>query len=301
MSDPAEQAAGVPPGALAAATRSTRPPGPTRRQIAEQAQRRRAVLIATISSIVVFGIVSLLLVSSPGWGQVRAAFFSGSDFRASFPDILRAFALNVKMFLTAEVFILIFSMALALAKSSRSPLLFPIRLAATVYVDVFRGIPSILVLLLLGFGMPALQIGGLPTDPVFWGIVALVMSYSAYVAEVFRSGIDSVHESQRAAARSLGLTSAQTMRYVLLPQGVRRVIPPLLNDFIALQKETALVSVIGPIEAARQAQIYASRTFNYTSYVAAACIFIAITIPQTRFVDHLIVRQQRRTGGRVAP
>ena len=285
----------------APARAATRPRGPTRRQLAERAQRRRSVAIATISSVVVFGIVGLLVVSSPGWGTVRQAFFSGSDFRASFPDILRAFALNVKIFLIAEAFILVLSLGLALAKSSRSPVLFPVRLASTVYVDVFRGIPSILVLLLLGFGMPALQIGGLPTDPVFWGIVALVMSYSAYVAEVFRSGIDSVHESQRAAARSLGLSSAQTMRYVLLPQGVRRVIPPLLNDFIALQKETALISVIGPIEAARQAGIYTARTFNYTSYVAAACIFIAITIPQTRFVDHLIVRQQRRTGGRVAP
>ncbi|MFN8016985.1 MAG: amino acid ABC transporter permease [Acidimicrobiales bacterium] len=294
MSDPTEATVAAP------ARAATRPTGPTRRQLAERAQRRRAALIATISSVVVFGVVGLLVVSSPGWGTVRQAFFSGADFRASFPDILRAFALNVKMFLIAEAFILVCSLGLALAKSSRAPVLFPLRLASTVYVDVFRGIPSILVLLLLGFGMPALQIGGLPTDPVFWGIVALVMSYSAYVAEVFRSGIDSVHESQRAAARSLGLTSAQTMRYVLLPQGVRRVIPPLLNDFIALQKETALISVIGPIEAARQAGIYTARTFNYTSYVAAACIFIAITIPQTRFVDHLIVRQQRRTGGRVA-
>ena len=273
-------------------------PPATRRALAERAQRRRSAAIATLSTVVVFGVAIAAVVRSPGWDEVRAAFFSAEDFRESFPDILRAFKLNVRMFLIAEVFILVCALALALAKSSRSPVLFPIRLAATVYIDVFRGIPAILVIFILGFGMPALQISGLPTEPVTWGIVALVLSYSAYVAEVFRSGIDSVHESQRAAARSLGLTSGQTMRYVLLPQGIRRVVPPLLNDFIALQKETALVSVIGPIEAARQAGIYTARTFNYTSYLAAAAIFVAITIPQTRLVDWLIARQRRRTGTR---
>ena len=272
--------------------------GPTKRQVAERAQRRRSALIAGASTVVVFGVVIALIVSAPGWDKVQQAFFSPQDFRASFPDIARKFKLNVRMFLIAEAFILVFALLLALAKSSRSALLFPLRITATVYIDVFRGIPAILVIFILGFGMPGLQIDGLPIDPVFWGIVALVLSYSAYVAEVFRSGIESVHESQRSAARSLGLTSAQTMRHVLLPQGIRRVIPPLLNDFIALQKETALVSVIGPIEAARQAGIYTARTFNYTSYLAAAAIFVAITIPQTRLTDWLIARQQRRTGTR---
>jgi len=277
-----------------------RRPGPTRRQLADQRQRRRSALIATGSSVVVAAALTTVITGSSGWPRVREAFFSGSDFRSSLHEIWPAFWLNVRMFLTAEVLILVFSLALALAKSSRSPVLFPIRVLATVYVDLFRGIPSLLVILLLGFGMPGLALGGLPTDPVFWGIMALTLSYSAYVSEVFRSGIESVHESQRAAARSLGLTTGQTMRYVLLPQGVRRVIPPLLNDFIALQKETSLVSVIGPIEAVRAAGIYQSRTYNFTSYVAAAAIFVAITIPQTRFVDWLMARQRRRTGTRTA-
>ncbi len=207
----------------------------------------------------------------------------------------------MRVFLTAEAFILVFALLLALARSSRSPVLFPVRVLAAVYVDLLRGIPVLLVLFLLGFGVPALRLEGVPNDPVFWATVALVMSYSAYVSEVYRAGIDSVHESQRAAARSLGLTSAQAMGYVVLPQAVRRVIPPLLNDFIALQKETALVGVLGPIEAARQAQIYSSREFNFTSYVAAAVLFLIVTIPLTRLTDWLLSRQRTRvSGGRLA-
>ena len=172
---------------------------------------------------------------------------------------------------------------------------------ATVYVDLLRGIPVLLVLFLLAFGVPALRLEGVTNDPVFWGTVALVLSYSAYVSEVYRAGIESVHESQRAAARSLGLSSGQALRFVVLPQAVRRVVPPLLNDFIALQKETALLGVVGPIEAARQAQLYASRTFNFTSYVAAALIFLAFTVPLTRFTDWLLARQRVRiSGGRLA-
>lgn len=274
--------------------------GPTRRQLADARERRRSALIAAVSTVAVATVLTLVVTGSPGWPKVQEAFFSGPDLRASLHEIWPAFRLNVRMFLIAEVLILVFALTLALAKGSRSPVLFPLRMLATIYIDLFRGIPSLLVILILGFGMPGLALKGLPTDPVFWGIVALTMSYSAYVAEVFRSGIDSVHESQRAAARSLGLTTSQTMRHVLLPQGIRRVIPPLLNDFIALQKETSLVSVIGPIEAVRAAGIYQSRTYNFTSYVAAAAIFVAITIPQTRLVDALIARQRRRTGTRVA-
>jgi polar amino acid transport system permease protein len=176
-----------------------------------------------------------------------------------------------------------------------------VRLLAAVYVDLLRGIPIILLIFLLGFGVPALRLDGVSKAPVVWATVALVLSYSAYVSEVFRSGIDSVHESQRAAARSLGLTSGQAMRFVVLPQAVRRVVPPLLNDFIALQKETALVGLIGPIDAARQAQLYSSRTFNFTSYVAAALLFLAITIPLTRFADWLTSRRRLQiSGGRLA-
>lgn len=241
--------------------------------------------------------VAVVAVSSaPGWVDVRRSFFSWSDFTESMRDVAPAFWLNVRVFLVAEALILVLSLAVALVRSSRTAVLFPLRVVATTYVDIFRGIPSLLVLFLLGFGVPGLQLRGVPNDPVFWATVALVLSYSAYVSEVFRSGIDSVHESQRSAARSLGLSNAQALRFVVLPQAVRRVTPPLLNDFIALQKETSLVGVIGPIEAARQAQIYSSRTFNFTSYLAAAALFLAATIPLTRLTDHLLRRQRRRTG-----
>ncbi len=244
--------------------------------------------------MVVFGAVVLVVTSSEQWPEVRRAFFDGDHLRTSLPDIWSKFGLNVRIFLIAEAAILVFALLLALARSSRAPALFPVRLLATVYVDVFRGVPVLLVIFLLGFGVPALRLDGVPKDPVFWAVVALVLSYSAYVSEVYRAGIDSVHDSQRAAARSLGLSSAQSLRHVVLPQAVRRVIPPLLNDFIALQKETALVGVLGPIEAARQAQIYSSRTFNFTSYVVAALIFLAMTIPLTRNTDRLLARQRRR-------
>jgi polar amino acid transport system permease protein len=274
---------------------------PTRRELLERQQRRRSAVIAAISTVVVFTVLAVLVVRAPGWDEVKASFFSGEDFRESLSDVLPAFWLNIRVFLIAEVFILILALLLAVARSSRAPALFPVRVLSTVYVDLFRGIPVLLVLFLFGFGVPALRLEGVPNDPVFWATVALILSYSAYVSEVYRAGIDSVHDSQRAAARSLGLSSAQSLRYVVLPQAVRRVVPPLLNDFIALQKETALVGVLGPIEAARQAQIYSSRTFNFTSYVVAALIFLAMTIPLTRYTDWLLARQRTRmSGSRIA-
>jgi polar amino acid transport system permease protein len=277
------------------------PPGPTRRQVLERQQRRRAGLIATASTIVVFGALGALVVNAPGWDDVREAFFSWDDLTESLRDVVPAFWLNVRVFLIAEALVLVVALLLALARSSRAPIMFPLRVLATVYVDLLRGVPVLLVLFLLGFGVPALRLEGVPRDPVFWATIALVLSYSAYVSEVYRAGIDSIHESQRAAARSLGLSTAQAMRFVVLPQAVRRVVPPLLNDFIALQKETALVGVLGPIEAARQAQLYASKTFNFTSYVGAALIFLLITIPLTRFTDWTLARQRVRiSGGRLA-
>ena len=270
-------------------------PGRTRRQEFERRQRRRSNLVAAVSTLVVGTLAVVLVTSAPRWPEVRDAFFDREAFVDAFPDILDAFWLNVRVFLVAEVFILAVALLVAVARSSRSPVLFPVRLLTTVYVDLFRGIPVLLVLFLLAFGVPALRIEWLPNDPIFWGTVALVLSYSAYVSEVYRAGIDSVHESQRLAALSLGLTTFQSLRHVVLPQAVRRVVPPLLNDFIALQKETSLLSVVGPIEAARQAGIYSARTFNFTSYVAAAAIFLAVTIPLTRLTDHLLARQRRRT------
>jgi len=266
---------------------------PVRQALSRRRARRNAFV--GMASLIGFTVVVALLVSrTPGWPAVQETFFNGEEFRASMPGLLEAFMLNVKIFLIAEPIILAFSLLIALTRTLRSAIFLPLRVLATIYVDVFRGVPTILVIFLLGFGMPALRLQGVPNDPVFWGTVALILSYSAYVAEVFRAGIGSVHPSQRMAARSLGLTTLQTNRYVVLPQAVRNVVPPLLNDFISLQKDTALVSVLGPIEVLRRAQIDASSTFNYTPYVAAALIFIALTIPMTRFADWVQSRMARR-------
>ncbi len=202
--------------------------------------------------------------------------------------------MNVRIFLIAEVVILVAALGIAVLRSLPGPVFFPLRAAAVVYTDLFRGIPTILVVYILGFGAPALQIGGVPRDPLFWGIVSLVLVYSAYVAEVYRAGIESVHPSQEAAARSLGLTRAQSLRHVVLPQAVRRVLPPLLNDFIGLQKDSALVALIGPVEAFRQSQIEVAGSFNYTPYLATALLFVLLTIPLARLTDWLIARDRRR-------
>jgi len=239
-------------------------------------------------------VVAVLVVRSPGWDEVKQAFFDREQFEKSFPDILSAFWTNVKIFLVAEVFILVFALALAVLRSLPGPVFFPIRGLAIVYVDLFRGVPTILVIYILGFGVPALQLPGVPIEPIFWGAVALVLVYSAYVSEVYRAGIESVHPSQSAAARSLGLTHGQALRFVVIPQAVRRVIPPLLNDFIGLQKDTALVALLGVVEAFRQSQIEVAATFNYTPYICTAILFIAITVPLARFTDWLIARDRRR-------
>jgi polar amino acid transport system permease protein len=266
---------------------------PVRQALSRRKARTNALV--GMGSLIGFVLLIAFLVSrTPGWPVVQETFFNPQEFADSFPGLLEAFMLNVKIFLIAEPLILVFSLLIAMARTLRAPIFLPLRVVATIYVDVFRGVPTILVIFLLGFGVPALRLQGVPSDPVFWGTAALILSYSAYVAEVFRAGIGSVHPSQRMAARSLGLTTLQTDRYVVLPQAVRNVVPPLLNDFISLQKDTALVSVLGPIEVLRQAQIDASSTFNYTPYVAAALIFIALTIPMTRFADWVQGRMARR-------
>ena len=236
----------------------------------------------------------MLVVTSAGWDEVKQAFFSREQFDRSFPDILAAFWTNVKIFLIAEVFILVFALGIAILRGLPGPVFFPLRVLAIVYVDLFRGVPTVLVIYILGFGVPALQLSGVPTDPLFWGGVSLVLVYSAYVSEVYRAGIESVHPSQSAAARSLGLTHGQTLRFVVVPQAVRRVIPPLLNDFIGLQKDTALVALLGVVEAFRQSQIEVAASFNYTPYLATALLFILLTIPLARFTDWLVERDKRR-------
>jgi polar amino acid transport system permease protein len=260
----------------------------------QRPEGRRAVLTAVISTVVFFSVITWVVVHSPNWPAVKNQFFNGAEFKDAFPGILRAFWVNVKMFMTAEVFILAFALLLAVMRSLTGPIFFPIRLLSVAYVDLFRGIPTILVIYILGFGVPGLQLPGVPNSPYFWGVVSLILVYSAYVAEVYRAGIESVHGSQVAAARSLGLSRWMSMRHVVLPQAIRRVIPPLLNDFIGLQKDTALVASLGVVEAFRQAQIDSANTFNYTPYLATALIFVVITIPLARFTDYLVARGRKR-------
>ena len=274
--------------------RSSRILGPLR------AEGARGVLIAVVSTVVVFAIVVVIVVRSPNWPEVKQAFFNGQEFAETFPGIAQKFVRNIEYFLIAEVFILAFALLLAVLRSLPGPVFFPLRLLAILYTDLFRGIPTILIVYLLWFGIPGLALSGVPKSATFWAVVALILSYSAYVAEVYRAGIESVHPSQVAAARSLGLSRWQSLRFVVIPQAVRRVIPPLLNDFIGLQKDTALVAFVVVVpEAFKQAQINQSADFNFTPLLGAALLFLIVTIPMTRFVDWLIARERsrRQAGG----
>jgi polar amino acid transport system permease protein len=259
----------------------------------------RGVLIALVSTVVFFTVLVIAVVNSPGWLTVRRSFFNGAFFRESFPGIAEKFLVNVYVFSISEVFILFLALFVAVLRSLPGPVFFPIRALAVAYTDFFRGVPTILVIYILGFGAPALGLRGVPKSELFWGIVGLVLVYSAYVAEVYRAGIESVHPSQAAAARSLGLSRWKTLRFVVLPQAVRRVIPPLLNDFIGLQKDTALLALIGVLETFRRSQVDVAGSFNYTPYLATALLFVAITIPLARFTDWLIARERarRQAGG----
>jgi polar amino acid transport system permease protein len=266
-----------------------------RRAVRAEAERRRArrgAAIAAVSTVVVVGGLVTLLVTSPGWDSVRETFFDPEAFKTSFPAVLRGFWLDVKIFVVVEIAVLILGLIVALVRTTRAPALFPLRALAVVYTDVLRGIPTILVVYLVGFGVPALELSGLPTDPVVLGGIGLTLSYTAYVTEVYRAGIDSVHPSQRQAALAVGLTGPQALRFVVLPQAVRRVLPPLLNDFISLQKDVALVAILGPQEAFRVAQIDASSTFNYTPLLAAAALYLCVTIPLARVLDHMQKRSR---------
>jgi polar amino acid transport system permease protein len=252
------------------------------------------VTIAVVSTVVVFGLLAYAILNSSGWPQIKEAFFDPEVFWESMSKILARFSRDVVIFVVAEVFVLILALIIAVTRSLRGPVFTPLRILAAAYTDLFRAVPTILVILLLGFGAPALQIKGVPHSDIFWAIVALVLVYSAYVAEVYRAGIQSVHPSQVASARALGLSRSKTMRFVVVPQAVRRVLPPLLNDFIGLQKDAALVAVLGYTEALREAQIISAANFDFTPFVALALIYIVITIPEARFVDWLVARDQRR-------
>ncbi|WP_241153777.1 amino acid ABC transporter permease [Nocardioides pantholopis] len=257
------------------------------RQQVRRSMRRRSTLLATAAVVVVFGLLAAGVVSSPGWDRFTETFFAWEHAKASFPAILGGFWLNVRLFLICEVLILVVGLAVALARGSRSPLLAPVRLLAVVYVDLFRGVPTLLLVLMLGFGMPALQLQGMPNSGFFWAGVALVLSYGAYVAEVFRAGIDSIHPSQVNSASALALSRGQTLRFVVVPQAVRRVGPPLLNDFVSLQKDTSLVSAVAVFDAVFAARDYTAYNFNYTPYVVVSLFFVALTIPMARATDWL--------------
>ena len=257
-------------------------------------RERGSVVVASASTVLVFGLLGYLVVTAPGWSRVERAFFNADVFAASFPDIVRALLVNVRLFVFAEVLILVLALALAVMRSLPGPVFFPFRLMAVGYIDFFRGVPGILVIFMLALGVPGLRLPGVSSDAFLWGVIALVLVWSAYVAEVYRAGIEAVHPSQEAAARSLGLSRLQALRYVVLPQAVRRVVPPLLNDFIGLQKDTSLVSFVGVIEVFRRTQIEAGGAFNFTPYLACALLFLVITIPLARLVDFLAARDRTR-------
>jgi polar amino acid transport system permease protein len=268
------------------------------RRIAVASPRRHAgataAVIATLSTLVFFGFAAWLVVRSPNWPKVRRQFFDGGQFRKAWPKVLSGFWLDVQMFVYVMLTIPVLGLGVAVMRSLRGPALLPVRILAVAFIDILRGIPLVLLVLLLGFGVPALDITGLPSSAMFWGVTALSLSYSAYTAEIFRSGMDAVPESQRASARAIGLTQWQALRFAVIPQALRAVVPAFMNTVVSLQKDVALVSVLGVREAVREAQISTSRSFNYTPYLAATVLFLLFSIPLARAVDWYTRRERAR-------
>ena len=267
--------------------------GLTRREQYEQKQRRRSILVAALSTIFVILAIVIFVPMTPGWEKVQKSFFNGVVLSKTFPKLLNAFTVNIMIFAWSAPAIAVLGLMIALARDAKSPALFPLRIFGAAFTDIFRGVPVILTVYLIGFGIPGL---GLPrpwNSPFIWGSLALILTYSAYVAEIFRAGIDSAHPSQRSAALSLGLSERQVMRDVILPQAIRNVVPSQMNMLIALQKDVSLLSFIGPVEIFRQAGVYKSLFANFTPYVGAAIIFLIVTIPATRYADYLMARQMR--------
>lgn len=269
------------------------PPPPPRRGFDWRAAMMPA-LIGTMSIIVVFGSLAWIVTSAEQWPRIKLQFFNIDAMIAAFPRVLQGFWVNIQVWLTVLACILVWALVLAVVRSLRAPWFAPFRLMVLIYIDIFRGVPVLLLVLLFGFGIPALNLPGLPNSGLFWGAVAMVLSYAAYVAEIYRSGIDAVHEGQRAAAKSLGLSEWQTMRYAILPQALRNVVPALMNIVVALQKDVALLSVIGVRDAVREAQIYTATTFNYSSLIVAAGLFLLATVPMARLADYLTKRDRQR-------
>jgi polar amino acid transport system permease protein len=269
------------------------------RERLKRTRARRATAIAAVSTLVTAVVLYLVVVNAPGWPRTKETFFNGQYAREALPKVLEGLWLNVRLLLVCGVAVLVLGMLIAIARTLRGPVFFPLRFLAAAYTDFFRGLPLIINLMIVVLGVPALRLQGVTVDPVLLGGTALTLTYSAYVAEVFRAGIESVHPSQRAAARSLGLSNRQALRYVVLPQAVRRQVPPLLNDLVSLQKDTGLVSIGGAIDAVRAADIIVGRSLNYTPYIVAGLVFVALTIPMTRFTDWVTARmdRQRAQGG----
>jgi polar amino acid transport system permease protein len=259
-----------------------------------RARTRRATAIGVLSTLVTAVVLYLVVVSAPGWPRTKETFFDLEYAREALPKVLEGLWLNVRLLLVCGAAVLVLGMLIAVARTLRGPVFFPLRFLAAAYTDFFRGLPLIINLMIVVLGVPALRLQGVTVDPVLLGGTALTLTYSAYVAEVFRAGIESVHPSQRAAARSLGLSNRQALRYVVLPQAVRRQVPPLLNDLVSLQKDTGLVSIGGAVDAVRAADIIVGRSLNYTPYIVAGLVFVALTIPMTRFTDWVTARMDRR-------
>lgn len=264
------------------------------RRAYRRSRGRRSTLIALVSTVAFAALAYLTVVNSPGWPRVQTTFFNLSVAGDALPSLIRGLWLNLQVLVVGGFLVLVFGLAIALLRTLREPVFAPLRLLATVYVDIFRGVPLIITLYLVGFGFPALGLQGVPTSPFALGTAAIVLTYSAYVAEVFRAGIESVHPSQRAAARSLGLTHRQSLRIVVLPQALRTVTPALLNDFVALQKDVGLISVLGAVDAVRQAQILTGQSFNFTPYVVAGLLFVLLAVPSARLADYVTARARRR-------
>ncbi|AOX66141.1 MULTISPECIES: amino acid ABC transporter permease [unclassified Curtobacterium] len=270
------------------------------RRLYRRQRGRRSIVVSVASTLVVIAVVYFGVVNTPGWAAVQQSFFDPQTAIDSFPSILEGLWLNIRILFFSAIGVAVFGTLLAVVRGLRSPVFFPLRMLATGYTDLFRGLPLIIVLYLVGYGIPGL--GVFPRLPAeVWGTIAIVLTYSSYIAEVLRAGMEAVHPSQRLAARSLGLSHAKTLRLVVLPQAIRKVTPALMNDFVSMQKDVGLVSILGAVDAVRSAQIAQAETYNFTPYFVAGLLFVVISLPLIRVTDAIARRQQRREqiGGTV--
>lgn len=294
MSHPENPAGATRPGGLGIRPAPEGPPPPPRKRGFDWRAAFVPGLLSSASIILVFGTLAWIITSADQWPRIKAQFFNIEHMMAAAPRVAQGFLINLRVWLMILAAIAVWALVLAVLRSLRGPVFAPFRLMVVLYIDLFRGLPALLLVILFGFGIPALGLPGLPNSGLFWGSVAMVLSYSAYVCEIYRSGIDAVHEGQRAAAKSLGLSEWQTLIHAILPQALRNVLPALMNIVVALQKDVALLSVIGVRDAVREAQIYTATTFNYSSLIVAALLFLLATIPMARLADWINRRDRAR-------